>query len=69
MSKVYFNEQYQFAVELNTENELLLMYDLDNGEINYNTEGILKSVNSEIEEHLNISIVDFGVECCDDDGI
>lgn len=41
MYEIYLNKHYKVAVKLDIENELLFMYDLNDGEIDYASQGIL----------------------------
>jgi len=70
MSEIYLDKHYKVAVKLDTENELLFMYDLNNGEIEYASQGILSTVNrelgTELEKYFNIDLIEYGVEYYDD---
>lgn len=66
MYEIYLNKHYKVAVKLDIENELLFMYDLNDGEIDYASQGILQTVNkelgTEIEKYFNIDLIEYGVE-------
>ena len=68
-SNIYIDENKRLAIVLDKENECILSYDLmteEPYEIDYDTEGILKELDTEIFQAANnklcIDLKDFGVK-------
>lgn len=68
--KTFIDSNYNIAVEIDSEESKLLMYDYRDNEVDYSTEGILTKINSEIgkkiEEHFGIELYNFDVEVYDE---
>jgi hypothetical protein len=71
MRNNYINSSFGIGIALDTQNTVLLAYDLTSrGEIDKATEGILNELNSaiaiEVGEHFDIKLEDYNVSTLDE---
>ena len=69
--KMYINKKSKIAVKKDEDDTLLLVYDIEDGIVREETEGILRTtepeIGEEIAEFFKINLADYGVELYSED--